>query len=437
MKKWISLLLSILMIFSCMNLMIAVAADDEGQTTSQQIADLVGVDFTQALENPDLSSVIPSQYLDAEGEQDLEDLLASDDLQNVDFLGLNLNFMYKSQEPLSWSKISFSKSDLTMIYGNINSYIAQTLQAKFLKGSNSYKLYTAANATLICNYIGHLLFPDYTDQVITFSSNPTTYTNFYTTIAKRSGFTNLVKTQWIDQPNIKYRPLLFALGFDYYDLKAPDVDLKNATTVSARLIRDILEKQIMGEGPYAYLISVFKSIGLTYSLYMYDAVKAIFAYQIQAGKVSASDLKSLRTLLNMFFNFNNPNDTTHLQMLTPPTYRFIKAKDDGELFLYLLTYLNLVGIYKNNANLVNRMKERINNSSILSNTQKSRINTIIAATFESKIADLGPLNEELTTEAIDGIGNNVKKGLLDFLGRMLDSITSLFDLLFRRIRAFL
>ena len=434
MKKCISILLAVLMMFSCFGVIGAAETTSTEESTSKKtvaesLNEMVGIDFSNALNNPDLSTY--ESLREADTDIAFEEAM----LNGVDCMGLSVNYMYNSKDPILWSKVSISKSDLALIYGNLNTYLLRLKKEKM----TDYRFYTSDHASKICNIIGKLIDPAFnnnTPMKISFDNNPTTSEIFYSTICERSGLTEWIQQQWIDTAkDTYYVALCTTLGMRLEDLPAPERDIRDATIVAPLLVKSIVEYKAMG--PFAYLIQTIHAFTLTYTNYLSKAVIPFFQKHIDANKITEEELMTFKGLLNLIVNGNNKEDTEHLQFITPPSYRFAITTDDVECFLYLLIYCNLLGVYGNNKQVVQNIKANYNASPEYDETQKERIIAILGMLFEGKFAEVEPALSAISMEIISSVPTNLKDMILGFFGRFLDGFYGIIDKIYQAIRKFL
>ncbi|MBQ7598550.1 MAG: hypothetical protein IJU56_08220 [Clostridia bacterium] len=436
MKKSISILLAILMIFSCFGMLPALAAEED--TTKKPLSDtvneMVGIDFTKALENPDLSTY--ESLANADSTIAYEQAM----LNGVDFMGLSIDYMYNSKDPIYWPSLSVSRSDLALVYGNLNTYLLRMKKEKL----NDYRFYTNDKATKICNIIGHLYDPTFKDITISFDNNPTTSDIFYRTICERSGLTEWIQQQWIDPiGDTYYVALCTTLGMRLDDLPAPERDIKDASRVAPLLVKSIVEYK--ASGPFAHLVEILHIFTRTYNYYLSKSIIPFFAKYWDTTKganpsasyyIQKDQLMSFKTLLNVISN-GNGTKAGRLECITPPSYRFAKSTDEVESFLYLMIYCNLLGAFKNNKSVVQAYKNSIDASPNYDATQKERIKAIVGMMFEGKFAEAEPTISNISQEIITSVPNNIKNALFGFFGRFLDGLYGFFDKIYQAIRKFL
>ncbi|MBQ8028760.1 MAG: hypothetical protein IJ262_05080 [Clostridia bacterium] len=344
MKKTLSVILACLMLLSSFGVL---------SSAEESLIDKItgSVDFDDALSNFDQNgTIIPDEYLE-NGTADVEALLESGAINELNFLGITVDFLYNSTDALAWNKVTVDKADLTLAKANLNLFLSDVFESVYGE-EGSTKLYTAENATAFVNFIGKLLNPNFTEVKLT-GNGYSSENDFYTAIAQLSGLKTIIDNYWCKNYAINYSPLLYVIGFDFDDELMLGDKIRNADRVSRVIVKSII-KRIRQQGPLNYVLNVVSNLAKSYETHMFPALKALFTLQINSGVIGEDELKTLKGLFNLFANFHNEADTEHLQFITPPSYRFAKAtKFDGsqettdttEVFLYALMYLNLCGAY--------------------------------------------------------------------------------------------
>ena len=418
MKKFIALLLSLVMILSSF----AVSASAE----TGSIGDLVDdINFEEALKDFNADGMeLPEDYLDENYQYDMEALLQSGALNNMNLFGLTVDFLYNSSEDLFWATLSVQKSDLAIARGNLNMYLMRVLKNHF--GGN--KLYTAKNAETLINFIGHLINEDFTDTNVVFNSEPVSEAVFYKTVADFSGLDVVIQHNWCDNPNMNFKPLMYALGVSLGNLL--ERDFKDGQILAETIVKAVIT-QNLEVGPVNYLLDLLSAMSRTYGMCMLEPLKALLQSKLTRGVITEEELSTMRGLLNLIFNNNNPDDTSRLQLITPPTYRFAIAKDSTEVFLYLLVYLNLVGRYKSNPQVVSGYKTDISESTILTQTEKERVSAVIDGVFLGDLSGIVAMMGDLTVENMEEGKNDLWTKFVTFLSDMIKRFIGLFDKIYQ------
>ena len=457
MKKLLCIILSLLMVLSVST--IAFAADDEeeekdlAQTLSEKI---VSDSFINAFNGKTLD--IPDSLKESNGKFDIDKLLRNHSLDNVKFLGMELSYLYSRYEyALDWGHMDVSKSDMANLWGEMNTYIVSYLKPAY---TNVDRLCTASHATGICNFIGHLLNPNFQNKTITFSTSFVNKKDFYTTISNQSGLTDAIINGWLTTKDVggktvyepkqglNYHPFLISLLnvpiynvdgtggttelYEYFTVPAKEYMVP--AELGAFMIKSVVENGI-NDGPIQYLMNILKRFVSGYTFDLFDAVAGLLTAKINAGCVTKEQLKDFDVLFNTLANDNNPSKTDRLQFVLFPAYQISRAKDNTEIFLFLMTYTNLLGKHQNNGARVSAWKTALRNSSEFKH-QAQKDNTIymIDAMFLGDLTQLAKQMRSMAEENINHIPSNWGWNIGDFFARLYRSIAMFFDGIFRTLK---
>lgn len=420
MKKFIALLLSLVMILSSFGVL---ASAETGS-----IGDLVDdINFEEALKNFNADGMeLPEDYLDENYQYDMEALLQSGALDNLNLFGLTVDFLYNSSDDLFWATLNVKKNDLALARGNLNVYLMRVLKNHF----GDDKLYTAKNAEAIINFIGHLINEDFIDTKVVFNSEPVSEAVFYKTVVDFSGLDVVIQRNWCDNPRLNFKPLMYALGVKFGNLL--ERDFKDGQVLAETIVKAVITQNLQ-VGPVNYFLDLLAAMSRTYGMCMVEPLKALLQSKLARGVISEEELSTMRGLLNLIFNNNNPDDTTRLQFITPPTYRFAIAKDQTEVFLYLIVYLNLVGRYKSNPQVVSNYKTDISESTILTATEKDRISAVIDGVFLGDLSGIVAMMGDLTVENMEEGKNDLWTKFVTFLSDMIKKFIGMFDKIYQSL----
>lgn len=473
MKKLLCVVLSLILAVSSLGT-IALAADDSGNTVGDFGFDLSGLitdkiketDFQKALKDYNFDgSALPEDYYGEDGQYDIEALIQSGTAQNVYMFGLSLDFLYHSTGALFWStlpssadpkcpscKKSFPKesvpdntcpdcgttlktenirNDIAVAKGNLNMMLLNIIK-NHISGN---KLYSSENATRICNFIGNLFFENYKNQTITFDIPlvEDDADTFYDTIAERSGLRELIQNNWCNNRTLNYKPLLYTLGVKFSEFPIPDKDIYNAKIVSRFLLRAIITTTL-NRGPVNYLLDVLWAFSRTYTLFMYEPIKALFNVKIASGRITEEELSTLKGLFNLVANNNDPTNTSKLQFVTPPVYRFANSKDTVELFLYLMIYLNLVGKHASNPTAVSGIKDSINANAGLEQKEKDRLVKVVDGMFCGNLNDLVPELVNYMLENVSEAKTTMWETFVKFLKNFINGFVKIIDRIYKNFK---
>lgn len=420
MKKLLAVLLSLVMLVSSFT--VAVSAE------TGSIADMVGdVDFEEALKNFNADGMeLPEEYLDEKYQYDMEALLQSGALNELNLFGLTVDFLYNSSDDLFWSTLSIKKSDLALAEANLNMYLMRVLRNHF----GEEKLYTAANAQAVSNFVGHLINEDFIDVNVVYNKEPVTEETFYRTVADFSGLDEVIQYNWCDQPRINFKPLMYTLGVSLGDLL--DSDFTKGQVLAETIIKTVINK-CLTTGPIEYLLEVLTTYSKTYGVSLNAPLCALLKGKIARGVITEEELSTPRGLLNLLFNNNNPEDTSALQFITPPTYRFAIAKDTTEAFLYLMVYLNLVGRYKSNGDVIRNFQAELSADSMLTATEKERVNAVLNGVFLGDLSGIVSMMSDLAIENIEEGKNDIWKNFVNFITSFIKKFVEMFDRIYQSL----
>lgn len=476
MKKILCVILSMVLLLSSVSVL-SFAAEEE-TTTKKSLSDSISgfvsdkinaEQFRKALQAYTFNdSDIPSGYK-TDGKFDMEKLINSSDsdAKNTTVYGLSVDFLYHRDEKLYWGSLpcasepycstckKYFKADelsenycpecgatltvetiyntIAIVCGNLNSFLKKTL-VKLYGGQN---LYTSENATRICNYIGKLLYPNYSDRVIVFP-NPIVESksnDFYDTIAKESGMLELVEKNWCNNYDLNVKPLLSAFGVSMNNFPVIDRDTHNAVLVSRCLIKAIVENTLE-KGPVEYFLGVLSTFVQTYTVSLYAPIRALFNLKVANGTIDEYELKTFKGFLNLVFNDNNPNDESKFWFITPPMRKFNTAENKVELFLYVAAYLALVGKHGSNPSVAANLKADIVANTVLDETEKERCLMIVDGLFGGQLREMGASLAIVTVEDISTIKDNIWQRFTKMIKGMIQRFIDFFDKIYQNFKNF-
>ena len=315
MKKILCIILSVTLLISSLGAF-ALAAGEEETTKNgldvnieKFVSDKINAEgFKKALQAYTYNdSDVPDGFKDSTGNFDMEKLIQSDKCGSANVFGLSLNTMYNTSTDLLWAGLPLAEdpycekcqknvdrnsvkgiicptcgnrmtvktiyNTMAIVSGNLNSYLKKILNRLY----SGEKLYTSENATKICNFIGHLLYVNYVDTTISFEK-PVVENNsddFYNTIAEQSGLREIVEKNWCNNPGMDIKSLLSAIGVSIYNFTVIDKEIRDPQLVSRYLIKYIIQ-EILDKGPVEYILNVVSTFSKTYSVTLYEPLRAIF-----------------------------------------------------------------------------------------------------------------------------------------------------------------
>jgi len=429
MKKIISIILVMIMLAGCFTF----AVSAEGSELDDIINNAANMENFQ---NSVIGGGVGFDYSAVEEYYDIDRMIADGKIGG-EMLGISLDYLYNSKEPLYWKDVAVSKNDLTLAAGNINAYLMRIVKERY----GNFELYSmeigehgvpkaSYYATTIANFLGNLFYPNFVDVTITFEG--TKYVEedaFYAAIVRQSGFGELLQNNWCNQGDVDFRPFIETWGLSNGDVLASEY--KSGYRLGKKLVAAVIEKFI-DEGPVNAFMNILKVYTRSYSTYLYDATAALFNLKLSSGDVSLPELASLHELFNIVFNDNDPNATDKLQFVQMPTNRFSMAKDNTELFLYVIIYANINARFGNNTAVIDSYKAKIN-ASTLTAEEKSNVNAIIDALLKGDVTDLVNKLTDLVMYNINETPNDwftaLKNSLAAFFKRIADYFDNMIKLL--------
>lgn len=422
MKKIIALLLSVMMIISSMGV-VSFAAD---------LTEVTGFDVEDYLQNGDLSS--------------------------YKILGLSLDKLYNSTDPIFWrtedevvgsnQSIDVSYNDVTLLRSNLNDYLRRVVNN--LIGGD--KLYTSEYATKITNIVGHMLDPNFPEVYVSFNYEREGVDGFYEVIAKRSGLASIIQANWCNRSaDVKpfFKPFMEALGVSF-EFILLDREYNDGQLMAEKLLKGVIDS-IIEKGPLTYFLGLLLKVAPQYTTTFFEPIKGLFNAYLSTGKINdageyepfitESEFRNIKGLFNLISNQNDPADTEHLHFATMPIQRFATAKDITELFLYVMMYTNLIGKDSSNAKPIQNMKDAVANSKKLTDTDKQRLTTFIDAfilgtNLEAGITMVADLLKENISGSLDEIKTGFADAFMSFITSFFRNFVTFFDKIIKSLTHF-
>ena len=272
-----------------------------------------------------------------------------------DEMATALNSLYNSTNTLVWDSLDVTKGDLALACGNANIYLKRLLNQKYAGG----KLFLDENADGYATSISHFLYKMFyifnaTDElqarnVVFEGSQAVPEEDFYQQIAIVSGFADLLQSNWCDA-NVDFVALVELFGLSKQDILASDY--KTGYQLGGKILKYSIEK-ILNVGPIEYIVNIVSALSTSYAAKYQNAAEALLKIRINSlNGVSAETLSTFTGVLNLIFNNLDSSRTDCLQFCTLPEKRIAAASGETEVFLYLLTYLNINSKYANNESLL-------------------------------------------------------------------------------------
>lgn len=416
MKKTLSTLLALIMIFSCF-FCVPVSAAEAAEDDSSMIEDIFNnasnmEGFKESLNNA-------TSGFDIKEGSDINKMLADGEISG-EMLGISVDFLYNSNDPLFWDIVSVSKGDIALANANLNMYLRRLLNDKY-GGFNLYLMKDDAAsryATSIANFLGNMFIPDFEEVTIKFNGTETiSEDEFYGAIVEASRFDDVLQYAWCNR-GFDFRPVLETFGLSSENVLTSEY--RDGFRLGKKLVKATISK-FLSEGPVNAFLNILRVFSRSYVLYLYEPIRNLFNQKLAAGIITEEELRTLEGLLNLIFNNNNPEDTTKLQFATAPTRRFKIANDNTELFLYFIIYSNINSKHKNNSAVIESYKSSISDERV-----KTIIDVLLRGDLTEFVLDLS----SLVQENINAAPNDILGSIKQFFAQMFKKIIDFFDMWF-------
>ncbi len=462
MKKVLSLLLAVVMIFSCFGGVVNAAYfEKEGTVVDEQGISQPGLVYN------------PYEYKNevyASGDEYIESLIND----NVEVLGVSVDYLYNNRGSIFfWDRVTaytekeeddIGKADISVAIGNVNMYLSRIFKALY----SDFRLYSNKSAIKLINLLGNLFNPSFPnlksdyevfthdDYLYTDSKTGLSYTDdetFFTKVADLSGLSALIQKNWIEnESNTSYRNVISL--FNLHENSLLPSEYYRGDRIACVILETIFTK-VYAEGPITYFVEILQRLSKAYLTHYYESIVDLFAMKISAGYTSEEELKSLTGLFNLMFNDNgNVKDGNPRLYFAPlPEARLTLAADETEYYLYLMIYLNINAHYTqrnedgrvgDNGAFFSELIESIRtNPDLVNNRQdpggnvvasdKDRLIKLVNYFFDLNGAHIEQLFADdlvagLTTENLNNKFEEYKDNIKEALERLLKRIADWFEM---------
>lgn len=460
MKKTLSVFLAILMVFSCFGVFTASAeGTDLTQDELKEVDDAMSYFRVEGLPERFDCSV-----------EELKTLEGGKYWNQINLLGMDLDFLYNETGALMWSFLDVYKTDANGNYvydaaGNrvmkitkgevalMLSSISAYLKDLFYKTFGGLKLYTVENAISLANLIGNMFFRDFTPLSANnfkdlFGNEVPGSQEFFEAVVELSGVHTIIQENWCPRGRSFCQPVIDVLGGAYTEIHIDNYS--DGVELGARILEGMFaEMNIVG--PVAFFIDLIQSYTRSYETTFREPTLALFTHKSEKilNFEYISEYQSLTGLLKLMFCDCDPTardssgesdpegcfaspkkDVAHFCPLEFPTKRIATADDDDEVMIYLFYYLNLCGAHRNNKAVVQTLKTKVKNSNLIYSTAKNRINSILDGFFLNDIdSTTKTLIEPYISEALQPSPNGILDRLKNSIQVFLKKIADYFDYL--------
>ena len=442
MKRVLSFILSLVMIFSCFSVIFA-GAENGG------ISDLIYSEETIAASESALMNFqikgLPTRI------DDFEKFWGSDEWKKVDLFGIGLDFLYSGKGSLVWSeldvfvredgklvygedglpKMLISKDDISLAFTNLSIYLERVFYDEY----GALNLYTIENAVALANFIGKMFYPDFKELKVDnyksyFGNKIPSANEFFKAVTSFSGLDTLINYNWVPKGKDFCQPLVNILGGNYLDVYE---DYYNDGLMLGSKLIEAMYKKLLTVGPIEFIydiLNIFSSV--SYGISYRDAVLALFTHKIASfgSYITTTELEGIDGLLKLIFCdaecfTNNLIYTNKFCPMPFPSERYNSTTNKEDKLIYLYYYLNLCGRYKNNTFFFESLKQTIDAKETLVSDDKMKLKALVdgffLGRFDVAVKDaIVPLYKENISTATTSLSERMKNAFMTFMKKIAD-----------------
>ena len=261
------------------------------------------------------------------------------------------------------------------------------------------------NAIKIANFIGKLLYPNFTEipaDTVVFTDNKSIDAyDFFVKVTDISGLDDLLQDNWCNANTFEVKDIMQAVGVNIDKNVLLNVETEKGLYMGARILTDMYRE--FYKNPVLYVEQLLQNFCKNYTYSFQRAIESLFIlrYPSMTAKsrsgaypgldpYSGIELNSVDGLLNFIADClyvtrveEGGNKYEKFNFAPLPKTRIATAGDADELHLYMLCYFELNKIYEDNGAMIN-----------------SFINNLIAKLRN----DYVPSEAELLIEGKDAVG---------------------------------
>ncbi len=456
MKKFLSVFLAILMVFSCFGAVCVSAAD--GEYTDEELTEV-----DDAMKYFKVSN-LPESF-----DKTVQELIAIDAGKSaedrINLLGMDLEYLYTNTAAMMWGYLDVYQKDAAgnLVYdatGNPIMKITKGEVAIMLSSISAYlkdlyystygglKLYTVNNAVSLSNIIGKMFFREFTpltaaDFNAVFGNRIPSAQEFFEAVVDLSGLDLLIQQNWCPRGSTFCQPIVDLLTGGYTDIYLDNYT--DGKVLGARILEGMFTKLNI-EGPVSFLIDFVLAYTRSYETVFREPTLALFTHKIEKilNFEYVSEYQTFSGLLKLMLCDCDPvagegcfsggtQTADHFCPLEFPTMRIATAGDDDEVMIYLFYYFNLCGAYRNNTAFINNIKSKLDASAVLTAEDKEKVKSIFDGCFLNNIDSttktlIEPFIENILQPSTDGIFDRLKNSLQVFLKKIADYFDYLYKI---------
>lgn len=453
MKKILAVFLSVIMLFSCVSVSYVSAADDEGYTAEEIAAASSSISYFKV-------KGMPSGFdCDIEGLKTLEN---GKYWNEINLLGMDLDFLYNRTDPVVWTTLDVYKTDadgkimydasgrpielitigdISLNLSSINAYLKNLFYSKY----GGLKLYTVEKAIGLANIIGNIFYRDFEELDPNnfsklFGNETPNAKEFFEAVVELSKLDVLIQANWSSRGKAYCESVVTSLTGNYVNIFTEDY--ADGNTLGAKMLQGLFERLDI-DGPAKTLIDLIRRFAGSYESVYREPILALFTHKLEKITLveSVEKYETFSGLIELIFCNCDPfaaNDADrgcfassaenrivdHFCPLDFPTRRIL-ASDDDTILMFLFYYLNLCGQHRGNAAYINNLKTKIDKSKDFNSDEKGKLKSILDGYFLNNFQSTSdtlvtPYLADCLKPSTDSLFDRIKNGLMVFLKKIAD-----------------
>lgn len=453
MKKTLSFLLALIMLVSCFGVPSVFAAEEDETYTEQEV-----YAAAEAMKYFKVTGLPEGGFA-----EDIDDLKKTELWNKINLLGMNLDFLYNSNETVVWSRLDVYKKDASgnLVLDELGAPIAMVDKGKIalnLSCINVYtkdlfyslygglKLYTVDNAIAMANALGKTFYRDFeslsADNFRGLFGNETPSAKvFFEAVVTLSKLDVIVQENWCSRGRAFCEPVVNALGGEFVDMYSEHYN--NGKLLAAKTLEAFFTKMNI-YGPIQTIADAFRAIMASYDNFR-EPVLALFTHKMAdiQGENTVEYYNSFSGLLEIIFCDCDPvakkgcfsedkSGASHFCPLDVPVKRLTSVADDDEFYMFMFYYLNLCGAHRNNSAYIKSLQGKIMSNPIIAAEDKEKVVSIFDGYF---LNNMTSVSEKIVTPYLSTLFEPSSEGLFDRLRNSLQvflkKIADYFDYLYK------
>lgn len=461
MKKILCLVLSLIMAFGSFGVLFASAEEDSFLDNLAQ-SDALNVSSAMNYFKVDFGNLPDGFDCDID---ELKTLNNGEYWNEIDLIGMDLDFLYSSADPLLWNSLdvyktdengnyvydetgnrilNISRGDVGIALSAINKYVKELFYSTY----GGLKLYNVKNAVSLANLIGNIFYRDFAELDVKnftnlFGNEQPNAKEFFEAVTTLSKLDVLIQANWCSKGKDYCESIVNIISGKNIDIFTTDYN--DGKILGAKMLEGLFS-QINFSGPIKTLLGIFRILIISYDKVYREPIMALFTHKLEKVQsvIPADEFNTFSGLIKLaccncdpyadedkdrgcFASKAENRIVDHFCPLELPTDRLAVSADDDEMLIFIYYYFNLCGKHRGNAAYINSVKANIDNLPEFSSKDKERIKSIFDCYFLNRIdftAEklITPYLQESITVSTDGGGifDRLKNSLMVFLKKIAD-----------------